>query len=86
MIDRYDAPEGYVAVREQVRDTCSGCSFGRRGSRMCYFSGIKCLDELREDKTDVIFKTRDEFEKMLLQEIEQFYGKGKVKKIVFTEE
>ena len=30
------------------------------------------------DNEDVIFKTRDEFEKMLLAEIEAFYGKGKV--------
>ncbi len=82
MIDRYDAPEGMIAVREQDRYACTGCILNT-GRRDC---DIKCHAEVREDETDVIFKTRDEFEKMLLQEIEQFYGKGKVKRIVFTEE
>ncbi len=82
MIDRYDAQEGYVAVREQDRYACTGCSL-YTGRFEC---DMKCNAGDREDETDVIFKTRADFEKMLLQEIEQFYGKGKVKKIVFTEE
>ena len=82
MIDRYDAPDGMVAVREQDRYACTGCVFNT-GRRDC---DIKCNSEEREDETDVIFVTRADFEKMILQEIEQFYGKGKVKRIVFTEE
>ena len=78
MIDRYDAPEGFVAVRGQVRYACTGCIFNT-GRRDC---DVKCHAEVREDETDVIFKTRADFEKMLLQEIEQFYGKGIFKRIV----
>ena len=45
---------------------------------MCYFSGIKCLDELREDNISVIFKTRYEFEAMLLTELYNFYKQPKL--------
>ena len=78
MIDRYDAPDGYVAVRGQIRYACTGCIFNT-GRRDC---DIKCHAEVREDETDVIFKTSADFEKMLLQEIEQFYGKGIFKRNV----
>ena len=84
MIDRYDAPEGMVAVRKQDRYTCTGCNLDN-GRSTCDYDSI-CPAEEREDETVVIFKTRAAFEKMLRQEIEQFYGKGKVKRIVFTEE
>ena len=72
MIDRYDAPEGMVAVREQFRYACIGCSFNT-GRRDCDYDSI-CPAEEREDETDVIFVTRADFEEMLKQEIAQFYG------------
>ena len=82
MIDRYDAPAGMVAVRGEKHCCCDGCAFYDTRTRRTCAKTNGCL----KNNTDVIFKTRDEFEKMLLQEIEQFYGKGKVKWIVFTEE
>ena len=87
MIDRYDAPEWMVAVRCK-EPPCEGCFFENKKEK-CPFDNpeeMKCDWLMRQDNTDVIFKTRADFEKMLLQEIEQFYGKGKVKKIMFTEE
>jgi len=87
MIDRYDAPEGMVAVRCK-EPPCEGCVFENKKEN-CPFDNpeeMKCDWLMRQDNTDVIFITRDDFEKMLLQEIEQFYGKGKVERIVFTEE
>lgn len=88
MIDRYDAPDGYVAVR--THDVCKGCFYDTEGigcpRRLDEKADLQCIIENRKDKTGVIFKTRADFEKMLLQEIELFYGKGKVKRIVFTEE
>ena len=80
MIDRYDAPEGFVAVRDVIGN-CSNCSYKYKCREpKC------CLSNSRKYGESVIFKTRDEFEKMLLQEIEQFYGKGKVKRIIFTKD
>lgn len=76
MIDRYDAPMGMVAVRGIADDednVCTGCS-------MCKQEYIQincpylCKDDEREDGENVIFKTRADFEAMLLQELEQFYG------------
>ena len=85
MIDRYDAPDGMIAVRKQDRYTCTGCKLDN-GRSNCDYDSI-CPAEVREDETDVIFKTRDEFEKMLLAEIEAFYGNGKVvKRIIFTKD
>ena len=88
MIDRYDAPEGMVAVRCK-EPPCEGCFFENK--RGCPIRGnskaiILCDIEYRKDGESVIFKTRDEFEKMLLAEIESFYGKGKVKRIIFTKD
>lgn len=87
MIYRYAAPEGMVAVRKQNRYTCIGCSFDE-GGRNCYYDSL-CSAEEREDETDVIFKTRADFEAILLKELEQFYNikitkpVGKVYGIVF---
>ena len=88
MIDRYDAPEGFVAVRCK-EPPWEGCFFENK--RGCPIRGnskaiILCDIEYRKDGESVIFKTRDEFEKMLLAEIESFYGKGKVKRIIFTKD
>ena len=73
MIDRYEAPNGYVAFN---------------GSENVHYCSErhKCLSRLRADEESVIFKTRADFEKMLLAEIEAFYGKGKVKRIIFTKD
>ena len=80
MIDRYDAPDGMVAVRN-IDFTCYNCKLFEKNSK-CY----PCRGKERADCVSCFFVTRADFEKMLLQEIEQFYGKGKVKRIVFTEE
>ena len=80
MIDRYDAPEGMIAVRDE--QSCAGCFYNNTD---CTHRN-RCIALYRKDDTRSIFVTRSAFEKMLLQEIEQFYGKGKVKRIVFTEE
>ena len=72
MIDRYDAPEGMVAVRKKDRYTCTGCNLDN-GRSDCDYDSI-CPAEEREDETDVIFVTRADFEAMLKQEIAQFYG------------
>ena len=86
MIDRYDAPKGMVAVRCK-EPPCEGCFFENK--RGCPTRGnskaiILCDIEYRKDGESVIFVTRADFEKMLMQEIERFYGKGKVKRIIFT--
>ena len=88
MIDRYDAPEGMVAVRCK-EPPCEGCFFENK--RGCPTRGnskaiILCDIEYRKDGESVMFKTRDEFEKMLLAEVKAFYGKGKVKRIIFTKD
>ena len=86
MIDRHDAPDGMVAVRcfaDAEYNSCADCNFYNLEKEEC---NQKCRNNERNDNEDVFFVTRADFEKMLLQEIEQFYGKGKVKKIVFTEE
>ena len=80
MIDRYDAPDGFIAVRG-VMGACSNCSF----KKWCKEPSNCCSDD-RKDGESVIFKKRYEFEKMLLAEIEHFYGKGKVKRIIFTKD
>ena len=81
MIDRYDAPEGFVAVRGVIRG-CSNCSYKNKCKEPEH-----CCSDSRKDGKSVIFKTRDEFEKMLLAEIEAFYGNGKVvKRIIFTKD
>ena len=82
MIDRYDAPEGTVAVSGEQK-ACIDCACFREVD--CAYTH-RCSSKLRNDKEIVIFKTSAEFEKMLLQEIEQFYGKGKVKRIIFTKD
>jgi len=100
VIDRYDAPEGMVAVRGYDTpegyvetsgcDVCKGCYYDTAGigcpKRLDEKADLQCIVENRKDKTGVIFVTRADFEKMLLQEIEQFYGKGKVKRIIFTKD
>lgn len=87
MIDRYDAPEGMVAVRCKEQP-CEGCVFENK-KEDCPFDNpeeMRCDYLMRPDNTDVIFKTRADFEKMLLQEIELFYGKGKVERIIFAKD
>ena len=74
MIDRYDAPDGMVAVRcNNEYDLCEGCHYY---SDMLSLEGCdrRCGDLNRLDNTDVIFVTRADFEAMLKQEIAQFYG------------
>ena len=84
MIDRYDAPEGLIAVRcfaDAEYNSCADCYFYNLEQEECK---QKCRNNERNDDEDVIFVTRADFEKMLMQEIERFYGKGKVKRIIFT--
>ena len=73
MIDRYDAPEGMVAVR--VTRGCIDCFFysAEKNTPDC-IDRHSCLSNLRADEESVIFKTRADFEAMLKQEIAQFYG------------
>lgn len=71
MIDRYDAPSGYVAVNGEQK-ACVDCACDR-GMVDCSVIH-RCLSTLRKDKEQVIFKTRSDFEAMLLQEMEQFYN------------
>lgn len=56
-INKYDAPEGYVAVEpEQYYNQsgdCTGCYFNQVG---CSSKEPICWAEGREDKRDVIFK------------------------------
>jgi hypothetical protein len=88
MIDRYDAPTGMVAVRGIVDDEnniCTGCAMYKH--EHCPYL---CRDDEREDGENVIFKTREDFEEMLLQELEQFYNikitkpTGEVYGLLFT--
>jgi hypothetical protein len=87
MIDRYDAPAGMVAVRGNV---CTECAMYKHEyiQRKCPY--ILCRDDEREDGENVIFKTREYFEDMLLQELEQFYNikitkpTGEVYGLLFT--
>ena len=72
MIDRYDAPEGMVAVR--VTRGCVECFFYNSENTPDCIDRHSCLSNLRADEESVIFKTRDEFESMLKQEVAQFYG------------
>ena len=74
MIDRYDAADGMVAVRDKADDiVCAGCAMYKNEhiQRNCPYL---CSDDEREDGENVIFKTRADFEAMLLQELEQFYS------------
>lgn len=74
MIDRYDAPMGMVAVRGIADDiVCTECAMYKHEhiQRNCPYL---CRDDEREDGENVIFKTREDFEAMLLQELEQFYN------------
>ena len=71
MIDRYDAPEGYVAVRGETLGCCDGCAFFDITTRRTCADTNGCM---KNDDEDVIFKTRADFEAMLKQEIAQFYG------------
>jgi hypothetical protein len=91
MIDRYDAPMGMVAVRDIADDNgCAGCAMYKSEyiQRKCPY--ILCRDDEREDGENVIFKTREDFEEMLLQELEQFYNikitkpTGEVYGLLFT--
>ena len=56
-IDKYDAPEGYIAVEpEQYYNQsgeCSGCCFYQV---RCSSKEAVCWAEGRKDKRDVIFK------------------------------
>ena len=75
MIDRYDAPEGMVAVRDY--DWCEGCFYNNKRdcpTRDNSKAVLLCDIEYRNDMKGVIFKTRADFEEMLKQEIAQFYG------------
>lgn len=80
MIDRYDAPAGFVAVRGVI-GTCSNCSYKNKCKEPKY-----CCSDSRKDGESVMFKTRDEFEIMLLDEVEAFYGEGKVERITFKKD
>jgi hypothetical protein len=80
MIHRYDAPAGFVAVRGVI-GTCSNCSYKNECKEPKY-----CCSDSRKDGESVMFKTRDEFEKMLLAEVEAFYGEGKVERITFKKD
>ena len=87
MIDRYDAPDGMIAVRCK-ESPCEGCVFENK-KEDCPFDNpeeMRCDWLFRPDNEDVFFVTRADFEKMLLAEIEAFYGKGKVKRIIFTKD
>lgn len=80
MIDRYDAPAGFVAVRGGI-GTCYNCSYKNECEEPTY-----CYSDSRKDGENVMFKTRDEFEIMLLDEVEAFYGNGKIERIIFTKD
>lgn len=80
MIDRYDAPAGFVAVRGVI-GTCSNCSYKNKCEEPKY-----CCSESRKDGESVMFKTRDEFEIMLLDEVKAFYGKGKTERTIVTKD
>ena len=56
-INKYDAPEGYIAVEPELyynqSGECEGCCFYLVG---CSKQEVTCCAEGREDKRDVIFK------------------------------
>ena len=86
MIDRYDAPEGMVAARatpDEENNSCAGCAKNNETfiQKNCPYL---CRSDERDDGEDVIFKTRDDFEKMLLAEVKAFYGKEKIKRIIIN--
>ena len=75
MIDRYDAPEGMVAVRCK-EPPCEGCVFENK-KEDCPFDNpeeMRCDYLMRSDNTDVIFVTLADFESLLKLEIAKFYG------------
>ena len=71
MIDRYDAPDGMIAVRGEKHGCCDGCAFYDIKTRRTCADTNGCM---KNNDADVIFKTRAEFEAMLKQEVAQFYG------------
>ena len=87
MIDRYDAPDGMIAVRCKEQP-CEGCFFENKKEGCPFYNPEEMMCDwlFRPDNEDVFFVTRADFEKMLLAEIEAFYGKGKVKRIIFTKD
>jgi hypothetical protein len=72
MIDRYDAPEGMVAIR--MWEDCEPCCFydPKDETGKCDHSG-RCYAPKRKDGESVYFVKREDFEKMLIKEIRGFY-------------
>lgn len=75
MIDRYDAPEGMVAMR--MWEDCSECDYYKEfkdadDGHCPYYT--RCSGGKRKDRESVCFKKREKFEKMLIKEIEGFYN------------
>ena len=56
-IDKYEAPQGYIAVEPEryfpFGGDCKGCCFNQV---TCLGKGAICYAECREDGRDVIFK------------------------------
>lgn len=59
MIDPNEAPEGYVAVAEEVLSECTGCVFKPKSGGHCADSTKKCLEDERGDGQTVIFKEKE---------------------------
>lgn len=52
-----------VAEVEDPEDPCSGCWFFEH-TISCYGNGFNCMDDSREDHTNVIFKNSTKTEKL----------------------
>lgn len=72
MIDRYDAPDGEVAMR--MWEDCEPCCFydQKDETGKCEYYD-RCSRYKRKDREIVYFVTREYFEKMLIKEIRGFY-------------
>jgi len=55
MIDKNEAPEGYIAIKEQKKDMCTGCAFSTDDGCSIKYDDRICTDCDRKDKTGVIF-------------------------------
>ena len=56
MVNKYDAPDGCIAVKQRTPNSCKGCSLDR--NLRCMDEGFipRCTRGYREDKSNVIFK------------------------------
>lgn len=66
MIDENEAPDGYRAVDAKIVNSCLGCDlYSNEGENLCKYMSM-CMSVLREDRSPVIFKKKQEERRMNL--------------------